>query len=102
MHDYSDLIIGHWYKSQELEEIFEIVAIDAEYDCIEIQYFGGEISEFDLESWNLLNIEAIDAPEDWTGAYEINKEDLANYKEVIHPQDWNDPLTHLEQKNNQS
>jgi hypothetical protein len=99
MHNYSELIIGNWYKSTEIQDVFEIVAIDEEDDCIEIQYFSGEIAELDLDSWNNLNLTAIDPPEDWTGAYEMNKEDLEEYDEVIRPEDWDGPLTFLDKGN---
>ena len=97
MHTYSELIIGNWYKSPENEDIFEIVAVDAKDDYIEIQYFNGEIAELDLNSWNELHIAPIATPEDWSGPYEISKEDLENYTEnVIHPKNWDNPLTFIE------
>jgi hypothetical protein len=100
MHNYSELTIGSWYKSPEVQEVFEIVAIDSEDDCIEIQYFNGEIEELDLDSWNNLNVAEIDAPEDWSGAYEMTKEDLENYEDIIHPEDWDGPLTSLDKEDN--
>ncbi len=97
MHTHSELTIGNWYKSQDIQKIFEIVAIDAEDDCIEIQYFDGEVEELDIDSWNELNTIEVAAPEDWCGPYEMNKEDLENYTDdVIHPEDWNGPLTFIE------
>jgi hypothetical protein len=101
MHNYQELAIGVWYKSPEIQDIFEIVALDPENDCIEIQYFNGEIEEMDLSSWNELNIVEIDPPEDWSGAYEMNKEDLENYEDIIRPEDWGGPLTHLDKENDQ-
>ena len=97
MHTHSELTIGNWYKSPDIQEIFEIVAIDTEDDCIEIQYFDGEVEELDLDSWKELNATEIATPEDWSGPYEMNKEDLENYvDDVIHPEDWNGPLTFIE------
>ena len=96
MNRYSEIDIGNWYKNPEAQAIFEIVAIDQENDCIEIQYFDGAIEELDLESWNELSIMEVAAPEDWSGAYEMNKEDLDGYVDVIHPENWNGPLTSLE------
>ena len=98
MHNYSELIIGNWYKSPEIQEIFEIIAVDDEEDCIEIQYFNGEIGELDLEAWNNLNISEVEPPEDWSGAYEITKEDLDEREDVIHPEDWDGPLTFLDKE----
>ena len=48
-HEYPN--IGYWYKNQEYNSIFEVVAYDEPDDFVEIQYFAGEIEEFDLETW---------------------------------------------------
>lgn len=56
MHKYADLVSINWYKSPDIQEIFEIVAVDPDDDCIAIQYFNGEIEELDLDAWNELNI----------------------------------------------
>ena len=100
MHNYQELTIGNWYKSPEIQEIFEIVAVDPQDDCIEIQYFNGEIGELDLDSWNELHVVETNAPEDWSGVYEMNKEDLENYDDVIHPEDWDGPLTFFDKEEN--
>lgn len=90
-------IIGQWYRNSKLADIFEIVAIDNDENLIEIQYFDGQIEELDLESWNEYPSVEIAAPEDFSGAYEMPKEDLLDYKEeVIHPENWNNPLNTIE------
>ena len=38
---------GQWYKRLDLDENFEVVAIDRDEECIEIQYYSGEIEEID-------------------------------------------------------
>jgi hypothetical protein len=90
--------IGIWYKCQELPEIFEVVALDKTSDNIEIQYFSGEIEELDKEIWSQLPLLIeIPAPEDWSGPYEMNREDMVSYlDDTFHPEDWNSPLTYLE------
>jgi hypothetical protein len=66
--------IGRWYSADELDDIFEIVAIDSDPssggNTIEIQYFDG-----DIETWNTMHIENIAQPEDWTGPFELGAED---------------------------
>src|ERR1700733_4253975 len=61
-------------------ELFEVVAIDDQDQTIEIQYFDGTVTEMDFDSWNeqLLDelIDAADAPEDWSGAVDVEAEDL--------------------------
>jgi hypothetical protein len=72
-------IVGQWYRGGT-NELFEVVAIDETDESIEIQYFDGTIAEMDFESWNdqLLDelIDAADAPEDWSGAVDVEAEDL--------------------------
>jgi hypothetical protein len=72
-------VVGQWYRGGT-NELFEIVAIDHQDQTIEIQYFDGSVTEMDFEAWNeqLLDelIEVADAPEDWSGAVDIEAEDL--------------------------
>src|SRR5271155_5856245 len=72
-------IVGEWYRGGT-NELFEVVAIDHQDESIEIQYFDGTVAEMDFDSWNeqLLDemIEAADAPEDWSGAVDVEAEDL--------------------------
>ena len=60
---------GQWYKRQDLDQIFEVVAIDLDEKCIEIQYYSGEIEELDEASWELLEIAPIAPPDNWSGAF---------------------------------
>ncbi len=66
--------IGKWYKNESGDQ-FEVVALDEEEDTIEIQHFDGAIEEFDMDSWCELTIIKIEPPEDWSGSYDIEKED---------------------------
>jgi len=72
-------IVGQWYRGGT-NELFEVVAIDDDDQTIEIQYFDGTVAEVDFEAWNeqLLDelIDAADAPEDWSGAVDMEAEDL--------------------------
>jgi hypothetical protein len=72
-------IVGQWYRGGT-NELFEVVAIDDEDETIEIQYFDGTVTEVDFDSWNeqLLDelIDVADAPEDWSGAVDVEAEDL--------------------------
>jgi len=55
--------IGSWYKDQDNGQCFEIVAIDDKQRTIEVQYYDGDISEFEIESWGSLNIYETEAPD---------------------------------------
>jgi hypothetical protein len=72
-------IVGQWYRGST-NELFEVVAIDHQDETIEIQYFDGTVTEMEFDSWNdqLLDqlIDAADAPEDWSGAVDMEAEDL--------------------------
>jgi hypothetical protein len=71
-------IVGQWYRGAT--ELFEVVAIDDQDQTIEIQYFDGTVTEMEFDAWNehLLDelIDAADAPEDWSGAVDVETEDL--------------------------
>ena len=52
--------IGLWYRDIQ-NRLFEVVAIESE-DAIEVQYYDGDITEFDRESWDLLCVNVISEP----------------------------------------
>jgi hypothetical protein len=72
-------IVGQWYRGGT-HELFEVVAIDDQDQTIEIQYFDGTVTEMEFDAWNehLLDelIDDADAPEDWSGAVDVETEDL--------------------------
>ena len=72
-------IVGQWYRGGT-NELFEVVAIDDQDQTIEIQYFDGTVAEMEFDSWNehLLDelIDMAEAPEDWSGAIDMETEDL--------------------------
>jgi len=72
-------IVGQWYRGVT-NELFEVVALDESDETIEIQYFDGTVAEMDFETWNeqLFDrmLDAADAPEDWSGAVDVETEDL--------------------------
>lgn len=76
-----DPIIGNWYRNQETGNDFEVVAIDEDAQTIEIQYFDGELEELDLDAWYELPLEAIEAPEDWSGPFDAMEPDDLGYEE---------------------
>jgi len=60
-------IVEQWYEHQDKGGQFQVTAIDDVAGTVEIQYFDGDLEEIDLDSWADLDIELIEAPEDWTG-----------------------------------
>ena len=63
----ADPIIGAWYHYPAKAQKFKVTALDEQNATVEIQYFDGNIDELDIDSWYGLDIERIEAPEDWTG-----------------------------------
>lgn len=76
-----DPIIGNWYRNEETGDDFEVVAIDEDTQTIEIQYFEGELEELDLDAWYELPLEAIEAPEDWSGPYDEMEDDDLGFED---------------------
>ncbi len=71
--------IGDWYRLNGGES-FEIVAVDADDGTIDIQYFDGTLEEMDREDWDAQladgALEAAEAPEDWSGSVDIERDDV--------------------------
>jgi len=60
--------IGLWYRDIQ-NRLFEVVAIESD-DAIEVQYYDGDISELDRESWNLMCMNRVSEPSGGLGPYE--------------------------------
>ena len=87
-------VIGEWYRRPGGES-FEVVAIDRDDRTIEIQYFDGTIEEVEFDDWLEDEIEATEAPEDWTGSVDVEPEDTENEYEAEpggSDNKWGDPL----------
>lgn len=91
-HEYPD--IGHWYQDGLRTSMFEVVAVDKD-GGVEIQHFDGEIEELDLDSWYELELVEIPPPEDWSGPYEMSREDLDLLDEPM-KYDFSNPLNDIE------
>jgi hypothetical protein len=70
--------IGEWYRLNG-GELFEVVAFDDDDGTIEIQYFDGTVEEMDVEDWEAQwedgALEAVEAPEDWSGSVDADSAD---------------------------
>lgn len=72
----SEVETGGWFENLETEELLEVVAIDHANRTVEVQYFDGTVEEFDFEAWPELPLVERAPPEDWTGAFDAEREDL--------------------------
>lgn len=88
--------IRKWYQDIDRNEIFRVVAHSSVNDYIQIQYFSGEISELDLDSWFSLHLEMIPPPEDSSGPFELSQEELGYSSEPKPPRYGSSPLSDLE------
>jgi|GEM_PF-1593188 len=52
--------IGSWYRDIQ-NRLFEVIALEDE-DTIEVQYYDGDITEYDRESWDLLCVNIVSEP----------------------------------------
>jgi len=74
-------VVGLWYWDIDHAERFEIVATDPASGNIDIQYFSGEIDEVDEETWFAMRVVSIAAPQDWSGPFEINKDEFSEFND---------------------
>lgn len=82
--------VGTWYREVTENFIFEVVALDDVDATIEVQRIDGEIDEFDRDDWRQIELEQIEAPEDWRNPFELSKEDAGD-DELYLPDNWDDP-----------
>lgn len=89
-------MVGDWYKTQEGDS-FEVIAVDADEEVVEIQYFDGAVEELDLESWYAMELKPREPPEDWSGPFDdLERDDFGDTEKVRHPDEWSNPLDSLD------
>jgi hypothetical protein len=87
--------VGAWYRLPDGKQ-FEVVAIDERDRTVDVQHYDGTVEEWDLESWDDLMPEPAEAPEDWAGSLDVEKEDYGvAFDEEPHEQ-WANPLDYLD------
>lgn len=95
----ADPIIGTWYCHLNKGQRFFVVAVDERARTVDIQHFDGDLEEFDLTAWYQLDIEVCEAPENWSGPYDVdNVDDLGTEITDTRASDWNEPLSEFESK----
>jgi hypothetical protein len=67
-------VVGDWYKNPR-GDLFEVVALDEDDGTVGIQYFDASLESVDLDAWFELALEPAEAPEDWSGPLDIERED---------------------------
>jgi len=85
----ADPVIGLWYHNLELDNLFEVIALDDKEHTIEIQEFDGSLDEIDMETWHQLSLEVSPDPEDMSGALDVGEfDDLGSAVTDTAPEDW--------------
>lgn len=74
--------IGDWYMTEN-GDTFEVVAYDPDEESVEIQYFDGAVEELDLETWLAVSAEPVEPPEDWSGSFDLSREDAGLEDQVV-------------------
>lgn len=87
--------IGDWYKNT-IGDAFEIVAQDEQDETLELQYYDGTVEELDRETWESMQPEPIEPPEDWSGSMDVSREDMQNPEVWEETDDWLSELERME------
>ncbi len=61
--------VDQWYQDLQGRSL-RVVAIDEDAETVDVQFFSGEIEEFEFDSWFQLGVEPIAEPEDWSGPFD--------------------------------
>jgi hypothetical protein len=77
--------IDNWYQDIESGRTFQVIAVDEENDSIEVQFYNGDIGEFDFGSWRDSAIIPIEPPEDASAPFDdVDIDDLGYTDLDIH------------------
>jgi hypothetical protein len=87
--------IGGWFKTVDGDNL-EVVAYDPDEEVVEVQFYDGTVEEYDMEDWESLEVKPIAPPEDWSGSYDLSKDDYG--VDLDHPagEVIQNPLDYLE------
>jgi hypothetical protein len=86
-----EMSVGEWYEAGG--EPFEIVGVDTKAEVVLVQYFDGTLEEFDFDSWLELAARPVAAPEDYSGAMDIGREDYTEESDSrFNTGRWDNPL----------
>ena len=94
-----EMKVGDWYQASDGSrgEPFELVAVDVENESVLVQHYDGTLEEYDFDSWMELGARAAAAPEDWSGAMDIDRRDTPSADEISGDR-WEDPLDLLDHR----
>jgi hypothetical protein len=88
-----EMSVGEWYEAGD--QPFEIVGVDASAGVVLVQHFDGSLEEFDFDSWLELNALPCAAPEDISGALDLERDDVYDDASTPHNGHASNPLEDL-------
>lgn len=89
-------LVGSWYEDT-LGRRHEVVAYDEDAELVEVQYFDGVISEYELGDWQERVMVEIAPPEDLGGAFDdLTEDDFGDTERPRRPQDWDGVWSELD------
>lgn len=77
----SDIAIGQWFRTDG--DPFEIVGVDAKAEIVLVQHYDGTLEEIEFEAWTQMLANRCAAPEDYSGALDIEAEDYGIEREDL-------------------
>ena len=87
--------VGDWYQAINGDK-FEIVALDEDEATLEIQHYDGAVEEIDYDSWEEMELISIEPPEDWSGSYDLDRDDYGVDLELTGPTEHMNPFDELD------
>ncbi|TCK18635.1 hypothetical protein DFR30_1914 [Thiogranum longum] len=88
----ADPVLRNWYQHLDKGQKFRVVALNEDEGSVDIQYFDGDVEEIGLDSWYELDIEPIEAPENWSGPVDVAEvDDLGTQITDTNSDDWAAP-----------
>ena len=95
-----EMKVGDWYQASDgsRADPFELVAVDVENESVLVQHYDGTLEEYDFDNWMELGAKPAAAPEDCSGAMDVDRKDLIPDNDSISSGRWEDPLDLLDQR----
>jgi RNA polymerase-binding transcription factor DksA len=94
-----DPVVDNWYRHLDKGQMFRVVAFDESDATIELQLFDGDIEEVNQSAWQAMDLELVEAPEDWTGPMDdIERDDLGYSETEMSGSNWREPLQETPRK----
>ncbi len=93
----ADPVVENWYQHLDKGQKFRVVALSEDDRSVEIQYFDGDVEEIALDDWYELEIEPVEAPENWTGPIDVGEvDDLVTQITDTTAEDWAAPQREIQ------